>query len=93
MNIQSLLIDLCSFFLYICGMTNIQKISQGARFSLTNYPERVFRIKDNVAQFWSGGDWIDAYKVESFIDGMLFIYIGNVTFEFIVRNSGTVIFE
>jgi len=74
-------------------MTNLHKISQGARFSLTNYPERVFRIQDNVAQFWSGGEWIDAYKVESFIDGMLFIYIGNVTFEFIVRNNGIAIFE
>jgi len=29
-------------------MTNLQKISQGARFSLVKHPERVFRIKGNV---------------------------------------------
>jgi len=76
-------------------MTNLHKISQGARFSLTNYPERVFRIQDNVAQFWSGGEWIDAYKVEFFSDTMLFSYnsFSNVTFEFIVRNNGIAIFE
>lgn len=80
-------------FLYICGMTNLHKIQQGAFFSLTNYPERVFRIKDNIAQFWSGGVWIVAYKVEPFINGLLFIYIGNVTLEFVVRNGSVVIFE
>ena len=74
-------------------MTNLQKIQQGAYFSLTNYPERVFRIKDNIAQFWSGGVWIVAYKVEFFSDGLLFIYIGNVTLEFVVRNNSIAIFE
>jgi len=74
-------------------MTNLHKISQGARFSLTNYPERIFRVVGNLAQFWSGGEWIDAYKVEFLSDGMLFTYIGNVTLEFIVRENRTVIFE
>lgn len=74
-------------------MTNLHKISEGAYFSLTNYPERVFRIKDNTAQFWSGGVWIVAYKVEFFSDGVLFTYIGNVTLEFIVRENRIVIFE
>jgi len=74
-------------------MTNLHKIQQGAYFSLTNYPERVFLIKDNTAQFWSGGVWIVAYKVEPFIDGLLFSYIGNVTLEFVVRNNSIAIFE
>lgn len=73
-------------------MTNLHKIQQGAYFSLTNYPERVFRIKDNIAQFWSGGVWIVAYKVEFFSDGVLFTYTGNVTLEFIVRENRIVIF-
>lgn len=74
-------------------MTNLNKIQQGAYFSLTNYPERVFRIKDNIAQFWSGGVWIVAYKVEFFSDAMLFTYIGGIKLEFVVRENRIVIFE
>lgn len=76
-------------------MTNIQKIQQGAYFSLTNYPERVFRIKDNTAQFWSGGIWVAIveYNVEFFSDRILFTYAVDITIKIILREDRIAIFE
>jgi len=70
---------------------NIRSVECGSFFMIAGRDGEVFRVRNNVAQIFYGGEWNDRFNVAFAPDSIILNYMGIDSKKFVVNNSCVII--